>query len=65
VDFSQLGVSASKLQDTTRRALPSSGSLHNSFFGEVYGVRGPRMSGILLLIAQKTDSAGWLRILLP
>ena len=65
MDFSQLGVSASKLQDTTKRALPSSGSLHNSVFGEVYGVRGPRMSGILLLTAKKTDSAGWLQILLP
>jgi hypothetical protein len=57
VGFSRLGVFASKLQDTTKTALPSSGSLHNSFFGEVYGVRGPRMPGILLLTAKKTDSA--------
>jgi hypothetical protein len=65
VDFSRLGVSASKLHDTAKRALPSSGNLHNSFFDEAYGVRGPHMSGILLLIAKKTDSARWLRILLP
>jgi hypothetical protein len=57
VDFSRLGVSASKLQDTTRRALPSSSNLHRSVFGEAFGVRGARMPGILLLIAKKTDSA--------
>jgi len=57
VDFSQLGVSASKLQDTTKRALPSSSNLHKSVFGEMYGVRGACMPGILLLIAKKTDSA--------
>jgi hypothetical protein len=60
VDFNRLGVSASKLQDTTKSALPSSSNRHSSVFGEVYGVKGARMQRILLLLGEKTDSAGWL-----
>ena len=63
MDFSRLGVSASRPQDTSKRTLPKSSNLHNRVFGDVYGVRGARMPGILLLIAKKTDSAGWLSIL--
>jgi hypothetical protein len=53
-------VSASKLHDITRKALPNSTDLHSRIFGEEYVVKGPRIMGILLLLAKKTDSAGWL-----
>jgi hypothetical protein len=57
------GVSASKVQDIANAALPSNSNLHSSVFGEVYGLRGARMPGILLRFARKTDSAGCLQIL--
>jgi hypothetical protein len=65
VDFSRPGVSANKGKHIANNALPNNSNLHSSVFGEEYGLRGARMTGILLRFARKTDSAGWLQILLP
>jgi hypothetical protein len=58
-------VSASNVQVIAKSAPPSNSNLHSNVFGEAYGGMGARMWGILLRFERKTDSAGWLQILLP
>jgi len=43
VDFSRPGVSASKLQDTAKSALPRRSNRRSNVFGEVYSGTGPRI----------------------